>query len=129
MEIRQGVARDRVVSVADPEMRHGHTSQNRRWDGYKAHVSVEAEHGFITEVEVSAANVHDGEAAPALIERYGKQGLKPAATVGDMAYSAAELRQWAAEQGTETSPRCPPHRPGRAASRRRTSRSTWRRRR
>ena len=41
VEIRQGVARDRVVSVGDPEMRHGHKSQNRRWDGYKAHVSVE----------------------------------------------------------------------------------------
>ena len=108
VEIRQGVARDRVVSVGDPEMRHGHKSQNRRWDGYKAHVSVEAEHGFITAVEVSAANVYDGEAAPALIERYREQGLKPAATVGDMAYSAAELRQWAAEQGTEIVAQVPP---------------------
>lgn len=108
VEIRQGVARDRVVSVGDPEMRHGHKSRNRRWDGYKAHVSVEAEHGFITAVEVSAANVHDAEAAPALIERQKEQGLKPVATVGDMAYSAAELRQWAAEQGTEIVARVPP---------------------
>jgi transposase/IS5 family transposase len=108
VEIRQGVARDRVVSVGDPEMRHGHKSQNRRWDGYKAHVSVEAEHGFITAVEVSAANVHDGEAAPALIEGCREQGLEPAATVGDMAYSTAELRQWAAEQGTEIVAQVPP---------------------
>jgi transposase/IS5 family transposase len=108
VEVRQGVARDRVVSVGDPEMRHGHKSQNRRWDGYKAHVSVEAEHGFITALEITAANVHDGEAAPSLIERQREQGLEPEATVGDMAYSKAELRQWAAEQGTEIVAQVPP---------------------
>lgn len=108
VEIRQGVAQDRVVSVGDPEMRHGHKSQNRRWDGYKAHVSVEAEHGFITALEITAANVHDGEAAPSLIERQREQGLEPEATVGDMAYSTAELRQWAAEQGAEIVAQVPP---------------------
>jgi hypothetical protein len=33
VQIRQGVAKDRVVSVCDPEMRRGHKSQNRSWDG------------------------------------------------------------------------------------------------
>jgi transposase len=36
--IRQGVAPDRVVSVVDPEMRHGRKSRSKRLDGYKAHV-------------------------------------------------------------------------------------------
>src|SRR5207237_521400 len=35
--IRQGVARDRVVSIVDPEMRHGRKSHSQRIDGYKAH--------------------------------------------------------------------------------------------
>ena len=108
VEIRKGVARDRVVSVGDPEMRHGHKSQNRRWDGYKAHVSVEAEHGLITALDVTAANVHDAAAAPELIAQQRERGLAPKAMVGDMAYSTADLRQWASEQGTEIVAQVPP---------------------
>ena len=89
-------------------MRFGHRSRNRRWNGYKAHVSVDAEHGFITAVEISQANVHDGEAAPALIQRTKEQGLDPATMLGDMAYSTAELRRWAAQEGTEIVAQVPP---------------------
>jgi len=110
VDIRQGVAKDRVVSAGDPEMRRGHKSRSQSWDGYKAHVSVEAEQGFITAVEVTSANVHDAAAAPELIERQKRQGLNPTAQVGDMAYSAADLRQWASEQGTEIVARVPPAR-------------------
>ncbi len=108
VELRQGVAQDRVVSVGDPEMRHGHKSRDRRWDGYKAHVSVEAEHGLITAVDVTAANVHDAAAAPELIAQQRERGLAPEAMVGDMAYSTADLRQWASEQGTEIVAQVPP---------------------
>jgi transposase/IS5 family transposase len=110
VDIRQGVAKDRVVSAGDPEMRRGHKSRSQSWDGYKAHVSVEAGQGFITAVEVTPANVHDAAAAPELIERQKEQGLSPVAEVGDMAYSAADLRQWASEQGTEIVARVPPAR-------------------
>jgi len=34
-EIRDGVARDRIVSHSDPEMRHGRKSASRRFDGHK----------------------------------------------------------------------------------------------
>lgn len=108
VQIRRGVAKDRVVSVGDPEMRRGHKSQNRSWDGYKAHVAVSAESELITAVHVTAANVHDGTAAAALMEQHEHQGLKPEAYVGDMAYSAAELRGQAAERGTEMVARVPP---------------------
>ncbi|MGH2669465.1 MAG: transposase, partial [bacterium] len=37
--IARKVARDRVISTVDPEARHGHKSRNRRFDGYKAHLS------------------------------------------------------------------------------------------
>jgi len=108
VQIRQGVAKDRVVSVSDPEMRRGHKSQNRSWDGYKAHVGVSAESELITAVHVTPANVHDGTAAAALMEQHESQGLKPEAYVGDMAYSPAALRKEAAERGTEMVSRVPP---------------------
>jgi hypothetical protein len=33
--LKQGVSPDRVVSVHDPEMRHGRKSATRRFDGHK----------------------------------------------------------------------------------------------
>ena len=108
VELRHGVARDRVMSTGDPEMRHGHKSPQRRWDGYKVHVSADADHGFITAIEVTEANAHDSEAAPALIRQHRDYGLEPSAHVGDAAYSKAELRQWAGEEGTEIIAPVPP---------------------
>jgi IS5 family transposase len=108
IEIRRGVAKDRVVSVGDSEMRHGHKSRNRTWEGYKSHVSVSAESEFVTAVQVTQANVHDGAAAPALMEAHERVGLKPEAYVGDMAYSPAELREDTAERGSEMVARVPP---------------------
>ncbi len=92
VRIRRGVARDRIVSAHDPEMRHGRKSQQRKWDGYKGHFSVSAASEFVTEVDVTPANVGDAEAASGLLESHGRRGLEPVAVVGDMAYSAAELR-------------------------------------
>ena len=38
--LKQGVSPDRVVSVHDPEMRHGRKSASRRFDGYKAAIRL-----------------------------------------------------------------------------------------
>ena len=36
VSLRDGVARDRMMSVHDPELRHGRKSSRRRFDGHKA---------------------------------------------------------------------------------------------
>lgn len=108
VQIRRGVAKDRIVSAGDPEMRHGHKSQNRTWEGYKAHISVTAKSEFVTAVHVTPANIQDSEAAPELIEAQQRVGLSPSAFVGDMAYSAAELRIRAEAAGTEMVAQVPP---------------------
>lgn len=108
VQIRQGVATDRVVSVHDPEMRHGRKSHQRKWNGYKVHISVSAESEFVTGVDVTPANVGDAEAGNDLLEEQHGRGLKPPALVGDMAYSAAELRTTARAHGTEVCARVPP---------------------
>lgn len=112
VRIRRGVAKDRIVSIGDPEMRHGHKSRRRTWEGYKAHVSAEAGHGFVTAVEVTPANVPDAQAAPGLIEAQQEAGLESPAQVGDMAYSDADLRRQAEERGTKIVARVPPTAPG-----------------
>ena len=65
--IVRGVARDRVISTVDTEARHGHKSRNRRFDGYKAHLSVDPDSELIDEVAATPANTPDREAASELL--------------------------------------------------------------
>src|SRR5206468_914487 len=38
--LRRGTAKDRILSVHDPEMRHGRKSHSQRFDGYKIHAAA-----------------------------------------------------------------------------------------
>jgi len=102
VQIRQGVAKDRVVSTVDPDMRHGHKSSAGKWNGYKKHLSVEPETELITAVAVTAANAGDGPVALELLKQQAEIGLAPAEVVGDMAYAGGELRAQALNQGEGT---------------------------
>jgi len=92
--LKEGVARDRVVSVHDPEMRHGRKSRSKRFDGHKAAIAVDAESQLITAVEVLAGNAADHEQALELVEESEKNtGLEVAETIGDCAYGDGQTRQ------------------------------------
>ena len=51
VSLKQGVSRDRMVSVHDPDMRHGHKSSSRRFDGHKASVAVDTDSQVIAAVD------------------------------------------------------------------------------
>ena len=65
--IARKTAPDRVISTVDTEARHGHKSRNRRFDGYKAHLSVDPDSELIDEVAATAANTPDRDAAGELL--------------------------------------------------------------
>jgi hypothetical protein len=65
--IAQGVTPDRVISVVDPQARHGHKSNARGFDGYKGHVAIDPDSEVITAAEVGAANAGDAAMAAALL--------------------------------------------------------------
>ncbi len=65
--IARRVAPDRVISTVDPEARHGHKTNARGFDGYKAHVAVDPDSEIITATAVTPANVGDATAAPDLL--------------------------------------------------------------
>ena len=65
--IAQGVARDRVISMVDPQARHGHKSNARGFDGYKGHVAIDPDSEVITAAEVGLANAGDAAMAQALL--------------------------------------------------------------
>jgi transposase len=101
-QIKQGVAKDRIPSAHDPEMRHGHKSSQGRFDGHKAAVAVDTNSQLITAVDTIAGNAHDGERALELVEQSEHNtGLAVADTTGDCAYGGGETRREFAEAGRE----------------------------
>lgn len=90
--IRQGVASDRVVSVVDPEMRHGRKSPSSRVDGYKAHVLTDHDRELILGVAVTAANDPDGPQAAPLVASARQAGVGVVEVLGDTAYGDGDTR-------------------------------------
>ncbi len=62
------VAKDRVISSVDPDARHGRKSASSRFDGFKAHISIDPESEIITAAAVTPGNVHDAKVALDLID-------------------------------------------------------------
>jgi hypothetical protein len=95
--IAQGVAADRVISVVDPQARHGHKTAAHGFDGYKGHIASDPDSELITAAEVSQAAAADAQVAEQLLG-----DLPPATTTsqaspepepkvyGDSAYGTGE---------------------------------------
>jgi hypothetical protein len=56
-KLRQGVAKDRRISIEDEQMRHGRKSRSQRFDGYKRHVLKDLTSGLVRAVGITPANV------------------------------------------------------------------------
>jgi hypothetical protein len=65
--IARKVAADRVISVVDPDARHGHKTSARGFDGYKGHASVDPDSELVMATAATAGNVGDAAAAPGLL--------------------------------------------------------------
>lgn len=90
--IRQGVATDRVVSVVDPDMRHGRKSASKRVDGYKAHLLTDHDSELILGVAVTGANHADGPEAAPLVTAARDAGVPVVEVLGDTAYGDGDTR-------------------------------------
>lgn len=98
--LRQGVAEDRVVSVHDPEMRHGRKSSTKRFNGHKAQVAVDTDSQLITAVETLPGNAPDHAEAVAVVEATeAATGCAVETTVADCAYGDGPTRQAFAAAG------------------------------
>ena len=98
--IKEGVSRDRVVSVHDPEMRHGRKSKSKRFDGHKAALAVDAESQLITAVAVLAGNASDNEKALELVKQTEENAqVEVEETIGDCAFGDGTTRQEFADAG------------------------------
>lgn len=97
-KIREGVAHDRVVSVGDPEMRHGRKSKSRRFDGFKRHIALS--NGLILGTAIEPANRREHAPTARLLKAAGRYG-----TIGslyiDRGYLPAQEVLDLYEQGIE----------------------------
>ena len=59
--LRQGVAKDRRISVEDGQMRHGRKSRSQRVDGFKRHVLRDLDREVVRAVGVTMANVPEAQ--------------------------------------------------------------------
>ena len=107
--IARKTAKDRVISTVDTQARHGHKSRHRRFDGYKAHLSVDPDSELIDEVAASVANAPDRDAATDLLGEHAGSADKPE-VVGDSAYGDAATRAYLEDQGFTVTAKCPPAR-------------------
>lgn len=107
-EIRRQVAPDRILSVADPEMRHGRKTRRQRFNGYKIHLTEEPRSEIITAVTVTPGNASDGDLAATLVAQARGNGAPPRELVGDMAYGDADTRVEVAQAGATIVAKVPP---------------------
>lgn len=92
--LKQGVARDRVVSAHDPEMRHGRKSKAKRFIGHKAAIAVDVTSQLITAVDVLEGNAADDTNALALVKASEvNSGVAVCETIADCAYGSGATRQ------------------------------------
>lgn len=110
VSIRQGVAPERIISVVDPEARHGHRSRADRYDGYKVHLSVDLDSDLITAAEATLATASDAPVLPRLLEA---DPVEVKEVVADTAYGSGDVRADMAEREIELiAPAPPPVAPG-----------------
>lgn len=107
--IARGVAKERRISIRDPQMRHGRKSKAVRFDGYKRHAALL--HGthvrLIGAVALTPANRPEGEASYDLFADVERQGLEVTALDVDRAYLHAAPVRWRFALGMEVTCRAP----------------------
>jgi hypothetical protein len=86
IQIRQGVATDRRVSIVDSEMRHGRKSKSKRFNGYKEHIARDLDFPAIVACAVTPANRPEEEGAAPIAEDIRRQKLRLVELHIDRAY-------------------------------------------
>lgn len=97
--MKKGVAKDRVISVTDPDMRHGRKTSSAKANGFKAHIATDG--NFVASIVVTAANKADAEPLPEVLKQCEANAMKPEQVVGDSAYCIWPTKESMALDGIE----------------------------
>ena len=89
--LRRGVAKDRRISVADAEMRHGRKSRSVLFDGYKRHVLRDLDTGLVPAVGITPANAPEASVAGDVVADLDAAGWHLSELHIDRAYLSSAL--------------------------------------
>jgi len=97
-QIGEGTAPDRIISVTDPDMRHGRKSRAHRFDGFKVSVSSEPTSDLILDIVDVTARGSDGQHLMAMVRRTeAESGVTVERVLGDGAYGSGANLEACAE--------------------------------
>jgi hypothetical protein len=102
--IARKTAPDRVISTVDPDTRHAHKTQERRQDGFKAHLVVEPDTGLTTVCELTKTNGSansDATVGAELVITDPTIGEQDVEVLGDSAYATGNMLATLANQPDE----------------------------
>jgi transposase len=89
--LRRGVARDRRISVEDPDMRHGRKSRSVLFDGYRRHVLTDLDTSLVPAVGITPANAPEASVTGDITADLDAAGWHLAELHIDRAYLASAL--------------------------------------
>jgi transposase-like protein DUF772 len=91
VRLRHGVARDRRISVEDPQMRHGRKTKSQRIDGYKRQVRTDLDTDLVPAVGVTPANLAEAAVADQITADLDAQDITLGELHIDRAYLSSSL--------------------------------------
>ena len=88
--VRTGVAKDRRISVTDPDMRHGRKTKTKAFNGYKRHVAADLDTKLILAVALAPANRPENEALDPVLNDLRAQRISVSEIYFDRGYVSNE---------------------------------------
>lgn len=97
-KLTKGVAKDRRISIEEPDMRHGRKSRSQKIDGYQRHILKDLDIGVVRAVAVTRANTPEAAATVDLEVDLKKQQVQLNELHIDRAYLSSHWVKERAEQ-------------------------------
>lgn len=93
VQIAEGTAPDRIISLTEPEMRHGRKSKAHRFDGFKVVVSTEQSSEMILDIaDVTASGSDGAHLLPTIQRTEAEADVVVERVIGDGAFGSGENR-------------------------------------
>ena len=96
--LKEGVAKNRRISIEDDQMRHGRKSSSVLINGYKRHVLHDLDNDLVRAVGITAANAPEASVTEAISEDLMRQKIDLQELHIDRAYLSSELVRHRTEQ-------------------------------
>lgn len=91
--LRREVSKERLISIEDPQMRHGRKSKTHLFNGYKRHVLHDLDSGLVRAVGVTPANQPEAAVTDAVLADLERQGVVLTEVHIDRGYLSSTLVQ------------------------------------